>query len=31
MMASILTDEGHKVDLADNGRLALEKIETSGV
>lgn len=28
MMASILTDEGHKVDIADNGRLALEKIET---
>jgi DNA-binding NtrC family response regulator len=28
MMASILTDEGHTVDIADNGRLALEKIET---
>jgi len=27
MIASILTDEGHKVDIADNGRLALEKIE----
>jgi CheY-like chemotaxis protein len=28
MMASILRDEGYQVDVAGNGRLALEKIQT---